>query len=100
MTGATGPAVGAGAGLYNVLHNPDQKKRTLTLKSLLKCLNVGLRLFALIFSMNIVCLMDSSFFKVFLYVAKILHNKLSDLISAFYPLVYLQGCCAQPRSIL
>lgn len=31
--------------------------------------------------------MDSSFFKVFLYVAKILHNKLSDLISAFYPLV-------------
>lgn len=31
--------------------------------------------------------MDSSFFKVFLYVAKILHNKLSDLISAFYPSV-------------
>lgn len=46
-----------------------------------------LEVFALIFSMNIVCLMDSSFFRVFLYVAKILHNKPSDLISAFYPLV-------------
>lgn len=64
-----------------------QRKRTLTLKSLLKCLNVGLKLFALIFSMNIVCLMDSSFFKGFLYVVKILHKKLSDLISTFYPLV-------------
>lgn len=44
VTGATGPAVGAGAGLCNVLHNSDLSfSEDLTLKSLLKCLNVGLR---------------------------------------------------------
>lgn len=41
-----------------------QKKRTLTLKSLLKCLNVGVRPFVLIFSINTVFPLDpSSFFQ-------------------------------------
>lgn len=65
-----------------------QKKRTLTLKSLLKCLNVGLRPFVLIFSLNIVSPLDpSSFVKLVLCVAKMLHNKFHDLISVSHSLV-------------
>lgn len=84
------------------LHNLDleynfHKKRTLTLKSLLKCLNVGMKPFVLIFSINTVLPLDpSSFFKIVLYVAKTLYNKLCDLISASHPLV----CSALEAAVL
>lgn len=43
--------------------------------------------FVLVFSINTVSSLDSSFFKaVLLYVAKILQDKHCDLISASYPL--------------
>lgn len=94
MTGATGPAVVLVLGyamFFIIWTYRFQKKRTLILKSLLKCLNVGLRPFALIFSMNIVCLMDSSFFKFFLYVAKVVHNIYPLVCGVFKAAVLSQG---------
>lgn len=83
----------AGVGLCSAIPNPDleynfKKKRILTLKSLLTCLKVGLWLLVLIFSINTMSLLDfSSFCKaVLLYVVKIPHNKLCDLISASHSL--------------
>lgn len=61
-----------------------QEKNIWTLKSVLKC---RLEVFALIFSMDIVSLLDFSIFKVVLYIVKTLYNKLCDLIYAFLPVV-------------
>lgn len=91
----------AQAGAY-AIPNPDlgynlKKKITLTLSSLLTCLKVGLWLLVLIFSINTMSpLNSSSFCKALLYIAKILHSELRDLISASHSL----ACGALDAAVL
>lgn len=79
-----------------------QKKRTLTLKSLLKCLNVDMRSFVLIFFINTVFPLDpSSFFQGCPICCQ---NSIQQTLWPHFCLPSFglwcaRGSCAQPRSL-